>query len=65
MMAAYIWDKKGFCRAKTRNQQKICRLGDLDKFDDHCQFMMPDLSCSLAGKQVNGKGEVVPVQQSL
>jgi hypothetical protein len=47
-MAKHIIDSKGFCRAKTREQQKLCKIGALDRFDDHCQYMGENFKCNLA-----------------
>ena len=58
-MADYLYDKNGFCRAKTRGQQQLCKLGNLDKFDDFCQWLKHDMKCSFAGKRVSKKGEIV------
>lgn len=47
------------CRATTREQQKLCRLGHLDKYDDSCQFMGHGCICNLGGLVQNDKGELV------
>ena len=60
-MAEYIYNKNGYCRAKNREAQKVCKLGHLDKFDEHCQFMRYDMKCQFAGKRVNKKGEIVDI----
>lgn len=58
-MAEYLWDKEGQCRAKTREQQHLCKLGSLDKFDDYCQFMKHDFSCQFSGKKLTIRVELL------
>lgn len=58
-MAEYIYNRDGYCRAKTKRAQFLCKLGHQDEFDEHCQFMRWDKRCQFAGKHVNKKGEIV------
>lgn len=47
------------CKAQTREQQKLCELGHLDKYDDHCQFMGRGCICNLGGFVQDEKGFLV------
>ncbi|MGB3222502.1 MAG: hypothetical protein WBB23_06855 [Desulforhopalus sp.] len=47
------------CRAQTRKEQELCSLGQLDKYDDHCQFMGHGCICNLGGLAPDEKGFLV------
>lgn len=45
-----------FCIAKTRNHQKHCAAGQLDQYDDACQYNKADI-CSI--------GDLIEIDQKI